>query len=155
MHAWRLLHALPRAGFSGRQYAGPFDARLPEIVRADGHSVGESAIEKAGAKERPGSSATPGADPARAGNQGPQACGNEQRCFGDRVLANSRLPFLPYTALRLMANILYGVNGEGAGHSTRAKEVFTHLIRPRAAQLGASTSSTRPVRNAAAISFRA
>ena len=26
-----------------------------------------------------------------------------------------------------MANILYGVNGEGAGHSTRAKEVITHL----------------------------
>ena len=28
-----------------------------------------------------------------------------------------------------MANILYGVNGEGAGHSTRAKEVLTHLER--------------------------
>jgi uncharacterized protein (TIGR00661 family) len=27
-----------------------------------------------------------------------------------------------------MANILYGVNGEGSGHSTRAKEVITHLI---------------------------
>jgi uncharacterized protein (TIGR00661 family) len=27
-----------------------------------------------------------------------------------------------------MANILYGVNGEGAGHSTRAKEVITHLM---------------------------
>jgi uncharacterized protein (TIGR00661 family) len=26
-----------------------------------------------------------------------------------------------------MANILYGVNGEGAGHSTRAKEVIAHL----------------------------
>ncbi|MBZ5657377.1 MAG: glycosyltransferase [Acidobacteriia bacterium] len=26
-----------------------------------------------------------------------------------------------------MANILYGVNGEGAGHSTRAREVITHL----------------------------
>src|SRR5712691_3935865 len=26
-----------------------------------------------------------------------------------------------------MANILYGVNGEGAGHSTRAKEVLAHL----------------------------
>jgi uncharacterized protein (TIGR00661 family) len=26
-----------------------------------------------------------------------------------------------------MANILYGVNGEGSGHSTRAKEVLTHL----------------------------
>ena len=26
-----------------------------------------------------------------------------------------------------MANILYGVNGEGAGHSTRAKEVLVHL----------------------------
>jgi len=26
-----------------------------------------------------------------------------------------------------MAKILYGVNGEGAGHSTRAKEVLTHL----------------------------
>jgi uncharacterized protein (TIGR00661 family) len=27
-----------------------------------------------------------------------------------------------------MANILYGVNGEGAGHSTRAKEVLSHLV---------------------------
>ena len=27
-----------------------------------------------------------------------------------------------------MANILYGVNGEGAGHSTRAKEVLEHLV---------------------------
>ena len=27
-----------------------------------------------------------------------------------------------------MVNILYGVNGEGAGHSTRAKEVLTHLV---------------------------
>ena len=26
-----------------------------------------------------------------------------------------------------MANILYGVNGEGSGHSTRAKEVMSHL----------------------------
>ena len=28
----------------------------------------------------------------------------------------------------LMANILYGVNGEGSGHSTRAQEVISHLI---------------------------
>ncbi len=28
-----------------------------------------------------------------------------------------------------MANILYGVNGEGSGHSTRAKEVIVHLER--------------------------
>ncbi len=28
-----------------------------------------------------------------------------------------------------MANILYGVNGEGAGHSTRSKEVIAHLQR--------------------------
>ena len=27
-----------------------------------------------------------------------------------------------------MPRILYGVNGEGAGHSTRAKEVLTHLV---------------------------
>ncbi len=27
-----------------------------------------------------------------------------------------------------MANILYGVNGEGSGHSTRSKEVISHLI---------------------------
>ncbi|HLV88653.1 MAG TPA: glycosyltransferase family protein [Candidatus Sulfotelmatobacter sp.] len=27
-----------------------------------------------------------------------------------------------------MSNILYGVNGEGAGHSTRAKEVLSHLV---------------------------
>ena len=34
-----------------------------------------------------------------------------------------------YTSLSisLMANILYGVNGEGSGHSTRAKEVISHL----------------------------
>src|ERR1700719_1501629 len=32
-----------------------------------------------------------------------------------------------FILLRLMAKILYGVNGEGAGHSTRAKEVLTHL----------------------------
>jgi uncharacterized protein (TIGR00661 family) len=30
-----------------------------------------------------------------------------------------------------MANILYGVNGEGAGHSTRAKEVIAHLQQRR------------------------
>src|SRR5690348_15428299 len=28
-----------------------------------------------------------------------------------------------------MANILYGVNGEGSGHSTRAKAILTHLQR--------------------------
>jgi len=28
-----------------------------------------------------------------------------------------------------MANILYGVNGEGSGHSTRAKDVISHLQR--------------------------
>jgi len=28
-----------------------------------------------------------------------------------------------------MPNILYGVNGEGSGHSTRAKEVISHLVR--------------------------
>jgi uncharacterized protein (TIGR00661 family) len=27
-----------------------------------------------------------------------------------------------------MANILYGVNGEGAGHSTRAQQVISHLV---------------------------
>ena len=27
-----------------------------------------------------------------------------------------------------MANILYGVNGEGAGHSTRSREVLAHLV---------------------------
>ncbi len=27
-----------------------------------------------------------------------------------------------------MANVLYGVNGEGSGHSTRAKEVISHLL---------------------------
>jgi len=30
-----------------------------------------------------------------------------------------------------MANILYGVNGEGAGHSTRAREVIAHLQKRR------------------------
>lgn len=28
-----------------------------------------------------------------------------------------------------MANILYGVNGEGSGHSTRSKEVIAHLLK--------------------------
>ncbi|ABF39341.1 teichoic acid biosynthesis related protein [Candidatus Koribacter versatilis Ellin345] len=28
-----------------------------------------------------------------------------------------------------MANILYGVNGEGAGHSTRSREVLAHLVK--------------------------
>ena len=28
-----------------------------------------------------------------------------------------------------MANILYGVNGEGAGHATRSREVLTHLLQ--------------------------
>ena len=28
-----------------------------------------------------------------------------------------------------MANILYGVNGEGAGHSTRSREIILHLQR--------------------------
>src|ERR1700689_211496 len=32
------------------------------------------------------------------------------------------------TSTNPMANILYGVNGEGAGHSTRAKEVLSHLV---------------------------
>jgi uncharacterized protein (TIGR00661 family) len=36
---------------------------------------------------------------------------------------------LQYTSTAAtMANILYGVNGEGAGHSTRAKEVIAHLV---------------------------
>ena len=30
-----------------------------------------------------------------------------------------------------MVNILYGVNGEGAGHSTRAKEVISHLQKQK------------------------
>ena len=30
-----------------------------------------------------------------------------------------------------MARILYGVNGEGSGHSTRSKEVIAHLLRRR------------------------
>ena len=33
-----------------------------------------------------------------------------------------------YCLFDAMANILYGVNGEGAGHSTRAKEVLSHLV---------------------------
>src|SRR6185312_15310260 len=34
---------------------------------------------------------------------------------------------LQYTSISHMADILYGVNGEGSGHSTRAKEVIGHL----------------------------
>jgi uncharacterized protein (TIGR00661 family) len=35
----------------------------------------------------------------------------------------------PHDILRpRMANILYGVNGEGSGHSTRAQEVISHLV---------------------------
>src|SRR5256885_8257091 len=36
-----------------------------------------------------------------------------------------------YSRQQFMANILYGVNGEGAGHSTRAREVILHLQRQR------------------------
>lgn len=38
------------------------------------------------------------------------------------MMSRAILPF------QSMANILYGVNGEGAGHSTRAREVLTHLV---------------------------
>jgi uncharacterized protein (TIGR00661 family) len=37
-----------------------------------------------------------------------------------------------------MANILYGVNGEGAGHSTRSREIILHLQRQGHSVLGAS-----------------
>src|SRR5947209_15010305 len=43
----------------------------------------------------------------------------DRRHAGAQVVSVYTRPF--------MANILYGVNGEGAGHSTRAKEVLTHL----------------------------
>src|SRR5215468_6258211 len=42
---------------------------------------------------------------------------------------NPHLPTERYTLGSSMANILYGVNGEGSGHSTRAKEVISHLKR--------------------------
>jgi uncharacterized protein (TIGR00661 family) len=44
-----------------------------------------------------------------------------------------------------MANILYGVNGEGAGHSTRSREVILHLQRQGHSVVGASFD--RGVRN--------
>ena len=34
-----------------------------------------------------------------------------------------------YSGRSFMANILYGVNGEGAGHSTRAREIIAYLQR--------------------------
>ena len=37
-----------------------------------------------------------------------------------------------------MANILYGVNGEGAGHSTRSREIILHLQRHGHRVVGAS-----------------
>jgi uncharacterized protein (TIGR00661 family) len=37
-----------------------------------------------------------------------------------------------------MANILYGVNGEGAGHSTRSREIILHLQRQGHGVVGAS-----------------
>ena len=37
-----------------------------------------------------------------------------------------------------MANILYGVNGEGAGHSTRSREIILHLQRQGHSVVGAS-----------------
>jgi len=41
----------------------------------------------------------------------------------------SQNPLPRYTpSSTFMANILYGVNGEGAGHSTRANEVLSHLV---------------------------
>jgi uncharacterized protein (TIGR00661 family) len=36
-------------------------------------------------------------------------------------------PLARYTAAKFVANILYGVNGEGSGHSTRAKVSIAHL----------------------------
>ncbi len=41
--------------------------------------------------------------------------------------AAGRTPSRYTLAQKLMANILYGVNGEGSGHSTRAKEIISHL----------------------------
>ena len=66
-------------------------------------------------------------------------CGLEERqafglasCFLEltisRSAADAHLLILAiYFRTHPMANILYGVNGEGAGHSTRAKEVISHL----------------------------
>jgi uncharacterized protein (TIGR00661 family) len=45
----------------------------------------------------------------------------QNRCYQwDPLLAR-------YTAANFMAEILYGVNGEGSGHSTRAKALIAHL----------------------------
>ncbi len=44
-----------------------------------------------------------------------------------------------------MPNILYGVNGEGAGHSTRSREVILHLLREGHSVVAASFD--RGVRN--------
>jgi uncharacterized protein (TIGR00661 family) len=48
-----------------------------------------------------------------------------------------------------MANILYGVNGEGAGHSTRSREVILHLQRQGHAVVAASFD--RGLRNLADV----
>src|SRR5690349_21499300 len=55
---------------------------------------------------------------AKAGNM-PWSPHQEPGRFGSRLSAI-------YSA-HPMANILYGVNGEGSGHSTRAKEVISYL----------------------------
>jgi uncharacterized protein (TIGR00661 family) len=54
---------------------------------------------------------------------------------GVRQLAASRIG--SYTSAA-MAKILYGVNGEGAGHSTRSREIILHLQRQGHSVLAAS-----------------
>jgi uncharacterized protein (TIGR00661 family) len=54
-----------------------------------------------------------------------------ERCFCCKPLEPSEKSLTIYFRKHPMANILYGVNGEGAGHSTRAKEVIAHLQQRR------------------------
>src|ERR1700690_2260379 len=57
-----------------------------------------------------------------------------------------RQPLSPRRILALsMANILYGVNGEGAGHSTRAREVLSHLVAQ--GHVGTAVSFDRGLEN--------
>ncbi len=49
------------------------------------------------------------------------------KCYLTAQTCNFEYPVRRQVIRLLMANILYGVNGEGAGHSSRSREVLTHL----------------------------
>jgi uncharacterized protein (TIGR00661 family) len=61
-------------------------------------------------------------NPSDSGSKAPDSSG----ICGEGSMVQVRVR---YTRQKAMATILYGVNGEGSGHSTRSKEVISHLER--------------------------